>query len=1099
MGIEKFTMDINKIINKINDDKAIITMSLSGELDKAELIRQVDLLKEMGLGGVIFHVNAGLKTQYMSKDWTKGILEVATALKDRGMSAYIADEDRRPSGICGSLASINPRFRAKSLTFEIVSKSAFSFYKLGQNVIAVYSVKTVKEDGVDKIAHYYKINDPTSYKSDDDIMIVSVKENETSEFYNNGYYLDTLNPEAVRYFISKTHEKYKQDIGESFGKEIIGIYSAEPIRGPMFSPMFSGADWQRCCPYTYNVEEEFEKKWGYDLVSRLPELFFFKKNENYSIVTAHYSEIINELFVNAYVIPYYEWCKNNGLVLLANFAGEETLTSQAMLTGSCMNCYRYCDIPGIDVPFLTESYWGMMKQVTSVKRQFGKPSCFALSYGGTGWGATFAHYKQSADVQTYLGIDTRLIYKATSSLSQVAKRDYPSAVTVQSAFYDEYSYVENYFTRLASLNKATKESEHILVIHPGLSAWGKQVAGNCEDECRKDYRELEEKFAKMYSFLIRNSIDFDYGDELIMQDCAKVGGLGKATTLKIGECKYKTVVVYGMETMRKKTFELLSSFASRGGKVVFVDELPRRLNGYVTDFTLSELVKRSVRAQMNKDLAQIIAPKTFIRVDEYGSEKNVCFKKRYFADGTVFLYALNLNKEQAVDAMIKIEGSYNVDRIDVRAGAVEEMHVVRENGYTIISYLFEEGGELALSLKEQEKGSIAIKEEKGREEKLFEKVEIEKLLPYKLSEPNVMVLDSAQYVVNGNGRGEFDVLQIDKMIRKEFNLYARDGIQPYFKKEILGISSDAVVADVELRFRFAVKDKPNKLQLVLEEPDRYIINVNDRRLPITKMGDWVDKSFEKIALPTTYLNVGENVISLSFKLSDDTPIEPIYLVGDFGVKTVRNETYEVDEIVELPQKLAIGDVTKQGLPYYGGKIYYYLPLEKGYYRFSFLSPRTFAYVKLKSANKEKTVAYPPFTCEMKIAQAERDYARHDSSTTSDIYEMEEIEGAQIEVSLTRRNTFGPLHYKFKEGTEFASPYVFAPENEEFSRRKILQKSGLLDLTVEKLPKHKEPEITPNTRRRKQEDNTETEQIPMKITEKPHPNVISDIVNDDDVK
>jgi hypothetical protein len=468
-------------------------------------------------------------------------------------------------------------------------------------------------------------------------MVVSVKENQTSEFYNGGYYLDTLNSEAVRYFIEKTHEKYKQEIGESFGREVFGLYSTEPIRGPMFSPMFSGSDWQKCCPYSYDTEKLFEERWGYDLITRLPELFFFMQGENYSIVTAHYSEVINDQFLNSYVIPYYEWCKINNLVLLANFAGEETLTSQAMLTGSCMSYYRYCDLPGVDVPFLTEEYWGMLKQVTSITRQFNKKSCFALNYGGTGWGVTFAQYKLSADVQTYLGVDTRLIYKASSTLAQVAKRDYPSAISTQSSFCEEYSYVENYFSRLSALNKASSESEHILVIHPGLSAWGKQVAGNSEDESRKDYRELEEKFVQMYSYLIRNSIDFDYGDELVMAESAQVKGFGKKSTLKIGNCRYRTVVVYGMETMRKSTYQLLLSFVSRGGKVVFVDSLPTRLNGYKTDFSLSELVKRSTRAHMDRDLAQTLDPKTFIRVDEYGSEKNVCFKKRTFADGTLFL------------------------------------------------------------------------------------------------------------------------------------------------------------------------------------------------------------------------------------------------------------------------------------------------------------------------------------------------------------------------------------------------------------------------------------------------------------------------------
>jgi hypothetical protein len=260
------------------------------------------------------------------------------------MSVYIADEDRRPAGTCGAIATMNPRFRAKSLTFEIIPKAKFSFFNLSSSVVGVYSVKIVNENGVDKLSYYAKLDDATAFKTDDDIMVVSVKESEPSEYYNGGYYLDTLNKEAVEYYLAKTHEKYKQDIGDIFGRELVGIYSTEPIRGPMFSPLFSGKDWKTSCPYSYETEREFTARWQYDLISRLPELFFLKTGENYSIVTAHYCEVINNQFLNSYVIPYYEWCKNNNLTLLANFAGEETLASQTMLTGSVMNCYRYCDI-----------------------------------------------------------------------------------------------------------------------------------------------------------------------------------------------------------------------------------------------------------------------------------------------------------------------------------------------------------------------------------------------------------------------------------------------------------------------------------------------------------------------------------------------------------------------------------------------------------------------------------------------------------------------------------------------------------------------------------------------------------------------------------
>ena len=145
------------------------------------------------------------------------------------------------------------------------------------------------------------------------------------------------------------------------------------------------------------------------------------------------------------------------------------------------------------------------------------------------------------------------------------------------------------------------------------------------------------------------------------------------------------------------------------------------------------------------------------------------------------------------------------------------------------------------------------------------------------------------------------------------------------------------------------------------------------------------------------------------------------------------------------------------------------------------------------------MAFPPFNCEAKITLAEHDYSRHDNATGSDIYEMYEVEGAQIEVALTRRNTFGPLHYKFKDDVEFADPYVFAPDGDDYSKRKVLQKSGLLALEVEKLPRHKEPEPKKKKWRLKEDENVATEQIEMKISEKLPQNIITDIVDEKDIK
>lgn len=1039
-------MNIEKLFKKSNLEKRAITkIALSGEIDGQEIIRQALQCKKAGFGGVILHASTGLKTPYMSKEWLSTIKSVAITLHANGMETYIADEDRYPAGTCGSIASENPQFRAKSLTYDIIPQKDFSFDNLSSSVVGVYAIKLAKEDGLDKLEYYYKITNPLSIKIADDIMVVSVKENESSIYYNGGAYLDTLNSDAVQYYLSLTHERYKKAMGECFGNEINGFYSAEPLRGAMFSHMSFCQDWEKCCPYTYDTFKEFENRWQYNLLARLPELFFFKKGEEYSLVTSHYCEVISNQFINAYLLPYYEWCKENNLKLIANFAGEETLYSQTTLTGSVMNCYRYCDIPGVDIPYLSENNWGMVKQASSIKNQFNKQDCCAISGAGSGWGTTFNNIKNAGDINSLLGVTLRINDKALSTLHSVAKRDYPSAITNQSSFIEEYSYVEKYFARLDLLNKITKGGERVLVIHPLLSAWGMQVAGKNQNKNIKAYKKLEEKFEKTYSFFVRNSIGFDYGDELVMAETSFVVGKKENAKLVVGAREYKKVVVCGLESIRSSTVNILEDFVSKGGEVIFVGDAPSRVNGYKIDFEKTHLLQKSKRVEKLDDNFIELLDKPFAVIKENGKEKNIVIKERKTEDNKVVLFALNISKDKPTDATISIVGKYKIERANVRDGVAQNIKTAYFGGQTIIDYTFAQGEELVL---------IATKTEeniKAREQDVFEQVEIEKEFEYKLSEPNVVVFDCAQVIVNGKDKGEMDLLKADALLRKEYELLPRDTIQPYFKKHLLKLSTDTGYCDLEFKFTFEVKDKPNKLQLVLEEPERYIIHVNGRRLPITIVGDWVDSCLKKVALPTTYLVENENIISLSCRFSDELEIEPIYLVGDFGVKIAKKNEKEINQIIALPQKLSLGDITKQGLPYYGGKIYYFMNLEKGYYKVSFPGKKTFSYAILKSADKEKIVAFEPCYTEKKVGIAERDYTRNDNANSADVYEMKEIEGMQIEVGLTRRNTFGPFHYKFKKN-EFATPYTFESDEENYSSKKILQKSGLLDIKVEKIVK-----------------------------------------------
>ena len=82
----------------------------NAKLNKEELIRQIHIFKEMGLGGFFMHSRVGLNTAYLSKEWFDCIKACVAEAKKLGMQANLYDEDRWPSGAAGSLVTKDDRY-----------------------------------------------------------------------------------------------------------------------------------------------------------------------------------------------------------------------------------------------------------------------------------------------------------------------------------------------------------------------------------------------------------------------------------------------------------------------------------------------------------------------------------------------------------------------------------------------------------------------------------------------------------------------------------------------------------------------------------------------------------------------------------------------------------------------------------------------------------------------------------------------------------------------------------------------------------------------------------------------------------------------------
>ena len=134
-------------------------------LTKEELCRQIDVFKEMGLGGFHMHVRTGLKNQYLSEEYMELIKTCVDKAKSEDMLAWLYDEDRWPSGAAGGLVTKDKRYRARNLMFT--SKKEAEAYtdndsraeggRSGEGkLLACYDV-ILDKDGY--LEHYKRINE----------------------------------------------------------------------------------------------------------------------------------------------------------------------------------------------------------------------------------------------------------------------------------------------------------------------------------------------------------------------------------------------------------------------------------------------------------------------------------------------------------------------------------------------------------------------------------------------------------------------------------------------------------------------------------------------------------------------------------------------------------------------------------------------------------------------------------------------------------------------------------------------------------------------------------------------------------------------------
>jgi hypothetical protein len=1012
--------------NPTNEYRGKPFWSWNGKLEKEELLRQIYVIKEMGFGGFFMHSRTGLQTEYLGDEWFDCINACADEGEKLGLEAWLYDEDRWPSGTAGGMVTEEPEYRMKFLQMDIISGDKFIWSK---DIVAAFGCK-LKELVLEEYEVITETSNLERYKNFS-IIKFTVVEMEKSSFYNGYTYVDALNKEATSRFIELTHEKYKQYCGNRLGKTIKGIFTDEPHRGAVMNSFgASNEGLERSVPWTYTLFNTFEKRFGYNVKEKLPELFLWYKGERVSQVKWHYIEILQEMFIENFAKPINEWCKEHNLILTGHVLQEDSLAAQTAMSGSMMRFYEHMGYPGVDV--LTEwnkNYW-IVKQLSSAARQLGQKFLLSELYGCTGWQFNFESHRNVGLWQAMFGINLRCPHLSWYTMEGEAKRDYPASIFYQSAWYKDYKHVEDYFSRIGFIMSQGNPVCDTLVINPVESIWSQVHPGWCRNlgPNTPDILKVDENYAKLFNWLQGAHIDFDYGDEEMLSRLSSIETRDNCSVLKVGHAEYKQIMVAGMTTIRLSTIRLLLQFINAGGKVIFAGEVPLYVDA-VPSMIAQNLSVHCERVEFDRDAIVNTCRKlsnNLVEIrDSEGRELEDIFIQVRQQEENYYVLMINTSMDKAINN-VNIKFSYEgyVEEWDCSTGE-------RFKGDYEMIVDFQQGGEHLFVITPEKNNTLR----KKPDYQIKESSEIKGNFEYKLDEPNVCVLDMAAFSIdNSDWHKEDEILKVDRKVRKHFKLPLRSGemIQPWY-----GIKKTfSIKGKLKTAFEFYVEEIPERgIELVMERPELYRININGKTISADITADWwIDKSFKRIPLSLNLIAKGKNRVELEADYHEGINLEAIYIIGEFAVSLDESRK----TIVKLPDKLKIGDITAQGFPFYSGRINYYIDIDKECEKderiFISFDSLNAACIKVNpEKNGKRIIGWKPY--EVDITE-----------------EIKETTRLNVEVILTRRNTFGPLHQIPLQAFAYG-PDNFVTEGENYSSKYLLVPSGLtgsLKLLLKKL-------------------------------------------------
>ncbi|MBN1291646.1 MAG: hypothetical protein JXB48_07380 [Candidatus Latescibacteria bacterium] len=957
--------------------------SWNGKIEPPEIENRIRDMKQKGFGGFFMHSRTGLKTAYMDDDWMRAIRRGVEVAREVKMESWLYDEDRWPSGICGGKTTER---KNENLAMALTWIRDASALKDGDYEEIVAYTKTGEDGAAQTFTEKPENMTGTG-------AFIARRFNRGHFWYNGENYVDLLNPQTVQDFIDNTHERYAKLFRYDFGEYMPGIFTDEPNVNRLIKWFDRDGQSPFSFPWTPGFAEYFEKLHGYSPLSHLSHLLSdtdegFKFRHDFWLA-------INERFIESFTIPISKWCSEHEFKLTGHYLYEDDFYPMISSGGAVMPHYEYMDIPGIDHLGRNIDHPWTIKQVSSVANQMGKKRVICEIFGCSGHSMSFEDMKWIGDYNCALGVTFFCQHLVQYTMTGDRKRDFPPTFSYHQPYWDHIRVMNDYLARISWTASQGRSAAKTLVLMPVNSAYG--VYNVDAENGGVQLKSIEESCHGLIRELLAEHISFDLGDERILSR----HGVSSGNNLTVGNSSYSCVVLPYAVTWKSSTIDLLESFE---GTVIVIGESPKRINGTPDDRIAAFLSQENVIAIPDVSEGAVAkinecSDRDISITSADGSQaRNILVNHRIEASAHI-LFLANTDRKECSEVTISVNAIGGVVELDAVTGRAYRYASEIKDNTTIIHTKIQPAGS-RIFLIDQTQTSVAGKEQKMKEEPLT----IEGPYAFQRIHENILTIDRCSLEIDGK-----KILTNESVCKVRKEIWRYTGIDEYKGYQPWTLESRNIRTRTNktvLTFIFNVKDIPERIELAMEDADRFTVEINGTKVEPSP-GSWhIDRKIPSLDLKEHVVE-GENTITASTDFLWDTEIEDIYITGDFAVGSAEDGF----PIIHEPETLNTGSWVEQGYPFYSGSMIYKMEfdletIESDRYEIDISGAKGSIFYVVVNDTEVGAIAFSPF--------------RGDITGVL----KEGTNTVEIEVFSSLRNTLGPLHHIDGDNLKWTGPEQF---------------------------------------------------------------------------